>query len=142
MVTNARHHKLAEELSKLETGEGTIKGAMMASGYTESMSSRGWTGVPQSVFALLAKRGTKLTRLGKELSLDDCKHLVLGRLAENCVKGKDGGVMSAKVLGSRKELNLWVADSQVGVIVLNQGHAQIEKMLEPPADLVGEEVKK
>jgi hypothetical protein len=139
MVVTSRHKKLAEELGTMEESGQTIKGAMMASGYSEPMASRGWTGVPKSVFALLAKRGTKLTRLGAELSLDDCKHLVLGRLAENCVKGKDGGVMSAKVLGSRRELNLWTPDSQVGVIVLNQSQAQVEKMLEPPAELAPEE---
>lgn len=141
MVVTPRHKKLAEELEKVSDGEQTLQGALISAGYSPSTAKMGWTGVPKVAMSLLTKRGAKLTRFGAELSLDDCKNLVLGRLAENCVKGKDGGVMSAKVLGSRRELNLWTPDSQVGVIVLSQGSRNdVQTMLEPPADLP--EVKK
>jgi hypothetical protein len=45
--------------------------------------------------------------------------LALGRLAENAIKGKDGGAQSAKILGSHREFNAWTPDNQMGVILLN-----------------------
>jgi hypothetical protein len=43
---------------------------------------------------------------------------VRGRLVDNIVKGKDGGAMSAKILGSDTELNLWQPEFQQGLIIL------------------------
>lgn len=41
-----------------------------------------------------------------------------GRLLSNTITGKDGGAMSAKILGSETELNMFTPEFQQGVIVL------------------------
>lgn len=45
--------------------------------------------------------------------------MVIGRLAVNTARGKDAGAMSAKILGSRRELNMFTPENQVGVFVVN-----------------------
>lgn len=112
-VTN-RNRKLAENLAK----DMPIKQAMMDAGYSEYTSSSGMKNVPCRVLKLLAKEGHKLIDVGKSLSLKDQEHLVIGRLAVNVARGKDAGAQSAKILGSRRELNLFQADQVSGVIVV------------------------
>lgn len=44
---------------------------------------------------------------------------IIHRLHENVLDGKDKAVMSAKVLGSHKKLNLWQPEFQQGIVILN-----------------------
>jgi hypothetical protein len=43
---------------------------------------------------------------------------VRGRLLSNTISGKDGGAMSAKILGSDTELNMWQPEMNQGLIIL------------------------
>lgn len=112
--TSAQHRKLA----KLLANETPVCEALAEAGYAPNQAKKGWTAVPDAVLALMPQKGKELTALGK-IDKDTRKHLVRGRLITNCIEGKDGGAMSAKILGSESELNMWTPDTQVGVIVLN-----------------------
>lgn len=95
-----------------------IKHAMIEAGYSEHTANNGMAKVSGRALRLLAKEGHKLIDVGKSLSLKDQEHLVIGRLAVNVARGKDAGAQSAKILGSRRELNLFQADQVSGVIVV------------------------
>jgi hypothetical protein len=45
--------------------------------------------------------------------------LIAKRLKNNIEKGKDSAVMSCKLAGSHKKLNLWTPENQTGIIILN-----------------------
>jgi hypothetical protein len=45
--------------------------------------------------------------------------LIMNRLQSNIVKGEDKAVMSCKIAGSHKKLNLWTPELQQGIIILN-----------------------
>jgi hypothetical protein len=107
----------------------TIKAALLDAGYAETTAKMGMRAVPLSVQTLGIK-GSGVWRVGKGLSIDDFKYLALGRLAVNTAEGKDGGVMSAKTLGSHRELNLWTPESQIGLIVVNAptGAGKLEEL--------------
>jgi hypothetical protein len=126
--------------AKLASGQ-TIKQSMVEAGYPLSRAKRGIAGMSKKMLKALSAEGYDLAQYGKSLSLDTLKNMVIGRLATNVVNGKDGGVMSAKTLGSHRELNLFVPESQVGVIVLGmpgQIEAKREKLLEGASSEVKE----
>jgi hypothetical protein len=54
-------------------------------------------------FAQLPKKAPRLVTLGKNTDKETRKHIVRGRLLQNAIQGKDGGAMSAKILGSESE---------------------------------------
>jgi hypothetical protein len=107
-------------MDRIEQGvpEGICK-ALKDAGYPDSMARQGWNAVPQKVMAMLSAKGRKLMELGRNLTPELQEHLVRGRLAHNTMIGKDGGAMSAKLLGSDKRVNMFVPDNQMGVIVLS-----------------------
>jgi hypothetical protein len=97
---------------------------------------------PTDVLNLLPRKAKRLAALGKVTPKETRKDLIRGRLIDNLVKGKDGGAMSAKILGSDSELNLWVPDMMQGMVVLNmpQSLAQLpreerERMAQPVGPL-------
>jgi hypothetical protein len=138
MKATARHKKLAALL-----GDGKPVGAaMIEAGYTKQAAAQGWSKVPSTVLGILPKKAQKLIRLGRETGKEDRRAMVLGRLLENSATGKDGGAMSAKILGSDRELNMWTPDSQTGVIVLNMSQAKIDELMQPPVELDSEETQK
>lgn len=132
MVTE-RMVKLAENLKRLEEPGMTIKKALLDAGYSENVSNKGWADVPNGAVRLLAKKGIRLRELGR-IDPQTQEELVRGRLVYNAIKGSDKGVLSAKALGSDKRVNMFVADAQVGVIVLNAPQALIDNK----AALLGE----
>ncbi len=111
--TPAQHKKLASLLAQdVPVGE-----ALREAGWSERQSMKGWDAVPDKVIIKLPKKAQRLMELGKT-DKESRKNLVRGRLVDNVVKGKDGGAMSAKILGSDTELNLWQPDFQQGLIIL------------------------
>jgi hypothetical protein len=102
---------------------------------------KGLAKVPLAVYGMLSKKGQSLIKLGKETGKEDRKHLVRGRLIENITKGSDKGAMSAKILGSDSELNMWQPELQAGLIVLqvpqqilNMTDQERADLLKPPPD--------
>ena len=67
---------------------------------------------------LLPAKGKRLMDLGS-VDPQTRRKLVRGRLVDNVIKGKDGGSMSAKILGSDSELNMWVPEQNQGLVIIN-----------------------
>ena len=91
---------------------------LLEAGYSETQASKGWAAVPDGVKLLLPAKGKRLMKLGS-VDPQTQKKLLLGRLVDNVMEGKDGGAMSAKILGSHRELNLWTPEQNQGVVVIN-----------------------
>src|SRR6266513_1049506 len=95
----------------LAQGE-SYSSALLAAGYSANVAKKGRAGVPDKVLRMVPRKAAKLREMGK-LGSDVYRELVLGRLAENTIQGKDSGVMSAKALGSTRALDLFHTESQV-----------------------------
>lgn len=111
--TPAQYKKLANLLAD----EVPVGQALVQAGWSETQAKKGMAAVPDKVIAVLPKRVKRLIALGKT-DKETRKHLIRGRLVDNITKGKDGGAMSAKILGSDSELNLWTPEFQQGLILL------------------------
>ena len=128
--TPQQHKKLASLLAQdVPVGE-----ALREAGWSERQSMKGWQAVPDKVLAQLPKKAQRLVALGKSADKETRKHIVRGRLLENAIRGKDGGAMSAKILGSDSELSMWTPDFQTGLIVLTAPQWMIDKKAELLAD--------
>lgn len=127
--TPAQHKKLASLLAQdVPVGE-----ALRSAGWSELQSLKGWEAVPDKVLIKLPKKAQRLVALGKT-DKETRKHLVRGRLVENTIRGKDGGTMSAKILGSDTELNLWTPEFQQGLIILQMPQSLIDNKAKLLAD--------
>ena len=128
--TPQQHRKLASLLAQdVPVGE-----ALREAGWSERQSMKGWEAVPDKVLAQLPKKAQRLVALGKSADKETRKHIVRGRLLENAIHGKDGGAMSAKILGSDSELNMWTPDFQTGLIVLNVPQSILDNKAQLLAD--------
>jgi hypothetical protein len=65
----------------------------------------------------LPKNAQRLMTLAKT-DKETRKHLIRRRLVDNILKAKDGGSMSAKILVSDSELDMWQIEFQQGLIIL------------------------
>ena len=127
--TPAQHKKLASLLAQdVPVGE-----ALREAGWSERQSMKGWDAVPDKVMIKLPKKAQRLMALGKT-DKESRKNLVRGRLVDNIVKGKDGGAMSAKILGSDNELNMWQPEYQQGLIILQAPQWAIDNKAKLLAD--------
>src|SRR5262249_26834832 len=113
--TKEQHRKLASLLAK---GIPVTK-AMVQAGWSETQAAKGWAKVPDAVINSLPRSAQRLISLGRGTDKETRKDIVRGRLIDNALKGKDGGAMSAKILGQDSELNMFVPELQQGLIVLN-----------------------
>lgn len=118
-MREARDDRRSKVAEALLAGE-PIGKTMLANGYSESTADQGLRAVPRTALKLLLEKQNPemLAILEAGCEAVDYKALVLARLTENAIKGRDGGVASAKALGSIRELNMFTPDSQVGVIVV------------------------
>jgi hypothetical protein len=131
--TPAQHKKLASLLAQdIPVGE-----ALRSAGWSARQSAKGWDAVPDKVMVKLPKKAKHLMALGKT-DKESRKNLVRGRLVDNIVKGKDGGAMSAKILGSDNDLNMWQPEFQQGLIILQAPQWAIDHKKELLADPEGE----
>jgi hypothetical protein len=113
--TKEQHEKLA----KLLDAGTPVCAALEQAGWSPNQAAKGTSKIPQAVYGMLSKKAKGLIKLGRETGKDDRKALVRGRLIENVTRGSDKGALSAKILGSDSELNLWQPEVMTGVIVLN-----------------------
>jgi hypothetical protein len=102
---------------------------LLEAGYSETQASKGWAAVPDGVKLLLPAKGKRLMYLGS-VDLQTRRKLVRGRLVENIIKGKDDGAMSAKILGSDSELNMWVPEQNQGLVIINVPQSAIDHKAE------------
>lgn len=120
--TKEQDEILAEMLTD---GAGPVE-ALRAAGYSEASARQGWKKVPVRIMSRLGKKGKRLIEKGK-MDKQDLEHLVIGRLAENVISGKDGGAQSAKILGSHRDINAWTPEQMAGLIILQAPKELIER---------------
>jgi len=124
-----RHYKCARDV--LRKGK-TVFEALVTCGYAEKQAAKGLQ-VVKRVNALRVAFQEESAKIEKELaeapllpnSWNAREQLILTRLEKNIKAGKDGGALSAKLLGSHKALNLWEVDSRTGVIIVNAPGAAV-----------------
>jgi hypothetical protein len=102
---------------------------LLEAGYSETQAAKGWSAVPDGVKLLLPGKGKRLMNLGS-VDPQTRRKLVRGRLVDNVIKGKDGGSMSAKILGSDSELNMWVPEQNQGLVIINVPQSAIDHKAE------------
>ena len=102
-----------------------VKQALMGCGISEAQASKGWTLVKSRRSlrdALAAARAEELYQVNPEsearTNAEQDIALINSRLRLNIQSGTDKAVQSCKVLGSRKDLNMWSPDSIAGVVIL------------------------
>lgn len=117
---------LADNLRRIDEPGMTLRKAFTDAGYSQYTADGGWQNVPNKVVKLLAKKGIRLKELGK-IDAETQEQIVRGRLVYNTIKGSDKGVLSAKALGSDRRVNMFTADTQVGIIVLQTPQGLTEK---------------
>ena len=121
--TPQQHAKLASLLAQdIPVGE-----ALRTAGWSDRQSAKGWEAVPDAVFTKLPKKMQRLVSLGKNTDKDTRKHIIRGRLIDNAIQGKDGGAMSAKILGTETDLNMWQPEINQGIIVLNAPQCALDR---------------
>lgn len=111
---DARARKAAANLSRGMT----IRDALMSAGYSAHTSNRGIASIPKKVLRIMGRGAQNLRTLG-EIEPEDQEKLVRGRLVYNVIKGQDKGVNSAYRLGQDKRVNMFTAESQTGIVILN-----------------------
>src|SRR5712672_595258 len=132
--SRAQHAKLAK---LLEAGT-PVCSALEQAGWSPTQAAKGISKVPLAGYGLLSKKAQRLIKLGKETGKEDRKHLVRGRLIENITNGSDKGALSAKILGSDSELNMWNPELHSGLIVLQMPQSltpeKLAEALIPPEE--------
>jgi hypothetical protein len=129
--------KTKEQIAAFETALAngdTIENARLAAGYAPSAAKRGKDGLPKELMAILVKMkradAQELMALGRAVrsNLEEAKDLVFGRLSHNAMTGSDAGTLSAKTLGSIKEIDCFTKEVIVGVQI-NQLSPTLEKLI-------------
>jgi hypothetical protein len=111
--SKAQHAKLAQLLAN----DTPVGEALVSAGWSPTQAAKGWEAVPDTVLIRLPKKAQKLIAMGKA-DKETRRNLVRGRLVSNTITGKDGGAMSAKILGSDKELGMWEPEINQGLVIL------------------------
>jgi len=107
-----------KRLAKLLAEDTPVGAALVQAGWTETQARKGLSAVPDEVFKMLPPKFRKLIALGRDTDKDTRRHIVRGRLIKNALEGRDNGSMSAKILGSDRELAMWEPELNSGLIVL------------------------
>jgi phage terminase small subunit len=133
------HGKDQKKLAQVYKETGNLTEAMLAAGYSPKVARQGKHKLSKASWAALADEKIKI---GKTLSAEDRAAYVRGGLMENTLAGKDQAVKSYELLGKDKEVQMFTADSQIGVIVLQAPqdlnvHAAIKEppVIQAPVDL-------
>lgn len=133
MHFDQKHYKLAEGLSNMENSGESLKKVLMDAGYSENTANRGWSSVSNRAIKLLSRKGLRLKALG-EIDAETQEKIVRGRLVYNTIKGSDKGILSAKALGSDRRINMFVAESQAGIVVISVPNQVMEQKAKLLAD--------
>jgi hypothetical protein len=122
LLSEEESRKLAKRV--LRNGK-PICAELEKAGFSHNQSRKGMRTVMRSRIlrrAFLIEKDAIMKGKPKEelgLNLEQAEGLIVDRLRKNIKAGKDNAVMSAKLLGSHKKLNLWQPENQTGIIVIN-----------------------
>lgn len=134
ITTRGKTHEQHVACAKAIAEGGSLYSAMKDNGWSEGQARKGKISLPEGVLSELKKRGKVLVQLGKSMTPEEQKHLIVGRLVSNISDGSDGGATSAKILGSQRDLNMWQSEASVGMIVITPvagGEADAARLSEP-----------
>lgn len=90
----------------------------LAAGYSKNVANMGVYELPKGFKAAWFKEQQKLIALARAHSPEDQENVARGALLSNVYEGKDRSVQSIKLLGQDKRINMFTADTQVGLIVI------------------------
>jgi hypothetical protein len=115
----------SQKLAKLLKAGTPVCKALLDAGYSETQARKGRRAIPKKVLRMLTPKVKKLLDLGN-IDPHTQENLARGRLALNTIEGKDGGSMSAKILGSDRRVNMWQPDIQQGLIIITPPQSVLE----------------
>lgn len=126
MSTERKSNAQLQEFAKKMVAGCSIRESMISAGYSEKQANKGKRAINKRMLKAMAAEGYKLADLARQFSIKDLGDIAIGRLVTNAMIGKDGGALSAKALGSHKDLNLFQSDAVTGMIVLQMPqHLQV-----------------
>ncbi len=128
MGVKQKRKQYPEMAKKLARGI-RLRDVLLDAGYGETQASKGWAAVPEGVKLLLPAKGKRLMNLGS-VDPQTRRKLVRGRLVDNVIKGKDGGSMSAKILDSESDINMWTPEFQQGLVIINVPRSAVDHKAE------------
>ena len=122
---------------KIAEGGGTIRAAALAAGYSKATVSQGRRELPVELQTIL-NGVRKHIELGKTLNPLERASYIRGRALAAAEAGTDRGAQMLKLLAQDREVNMLVADTQIGVIVLGESK-RIDALEESEGLLLGQE---
>ena len=125
-----------KQLAKLLEAGTPVCSALEQAGWSKTSAAKGTSKVPLAVYGMLSNKAKRLIKIAKGATKEDREDLVIGRLMENTANGTDKGSLSAKYLGSTRELNLFTPDQMTGVVVLQTPPQLMNLTAEERADLL------
>ena len=110
---------------------------MIAAGYRHTTAVQGRAMLPPALLAFLAPtvserlgpRIQEYIEAGAKLTAQEQENFVRGRALAAGTEGSDKGAQMLKLLGSDRRCNMFVADSQVGVIIVGEMPKELESVL-------------
>jgi hypothetical protein len=130
--------KAIELLGKAHRGEIPLVEALVGLGISDKQAyGKGWSLVQTraslrgALAAAKAEEAKNFIANAPDLTADEDVKMVNARLRQNIIAGEDKGVQSAKLLGSRRDLNMFTPDSNVGIIIM-----EMPKNLPPLPDYI------
>lgn len=106
----------------------TLYAAMLAAGLSPKQANQGRAKVPrvlrkylpQTVSQAIKDQLKEYVEAGRMLSAQERADYVRGRAMAMAAAGTDRGAQALKLVGQDREVNLFVSDTQIGVIVLGE----------------------
>jgi hypothetical protein len=86
--------------------------------------------VSKTVLALLPE-SVPYVELGRAVTAEQQEAAIRGRLFSNVIKGVDKAVNSSYRLGQDKRVNMFQADTQVGIIMVNAPESAVKQLPVP-----------
>jgi hypothetical protein len=118
-----QYKAIAADLLKAYNGEMSVFDALVKNGIAEGQARKGWTTVKDRKGLWTAFQSALTSEQASQAALPEPSpeldvRLINHRLRSNIKEGKDKAVLSAKLLGSRKDLNMWQPESMTGIVIL------------------------
>lgn len=108
----------------------TIFAALTEAGYSAAQANKGYAAVPKTVLAMLPE-SVHFVDLGRAITPEQQESAIRGRLFSNVIKGVDKAVNSSYRLGQDKRVNMFTAETQVGVMVINAPETSVKQLAVP-----------
>lgn len=124
-----------EAFRRVAESGGSIREAALAAGYAPSVAAKGRCDLPSVLEEMLPKIKEHIA-LGQKLNPQEQEAYVRGRALALAENGSDKGAQVLKLLGSDRRVNMFVPDTQIGVIVVGESARldALDESITIPAD--------